>query len=512
MLVRRLMLIRTGRFHDQVQRPYQIHTDPSLQHQLVETTHHGAKLEVSNLAGIAGQIMRPTAVGIGGIAIPGGWAEPRMRFLLEVEHPDMQGNNTIQYISGYTDYVGMGQMDTMGQAALDPNMKFFINTSINTRNVVTANPYGVTQSLRTNMANHVINAASPTGLDTFQQAMQTQRPEDVVGTITTNHDEYADFSLNLGSSFGNAGGVNASHLKLSNRSHGSAPRYMSRLFKGYQAGMQMSSSGADMMELNNNVIENIRDELPSSDRFIGNLVRHGMSLAENTWFSLRELYDLCPDAVHTTKIVEERQVQHVPDYRNMSGGLADVTQETIIATMLSNALPALMTDSLMTEVAFVVNNRNLDGSSSFVPLGANSFTGGAQQQINLRQHMNQFEARFMNEVWRDLTRHGVLDLELRVQFSLLGTSTVTVQFQANPAETFHLPTFSDALFTPVLAAGYQQVKHMAQEVDTLNNILQTDLSPNAYRPEEPKIISSVSAGMGASLANQPMTPPGNIII
>lgn len=481
MQVHRLMLIPTGRYHDQVHRPYSVHTDPALQMQLTEVTRGGSMLEAPNLAGVAGQILRPAAQGHGQVVIANGWSEPRIRFLMEVHHPTMDGNVDIQYLTGYTDHVGV----SLQTGAIDPNLRFYINNTITTRMVINQTHYGNVQGLRLQSASHVVGGTPPVSLSGFNNSTHTMRPEDVVGTISTIHDEYADLSLNLGTSFGAVGGSAQSHLKLSDRNHGLASRYMSKMFKGYRSGIQEASGGADMQELTNNIVGVVRDQSPTSDRFISSLIRRGFSLTENSWFTYGELCQACPETPHQTKLVRQREAERqITDFRQYSQEFTTPTNEVIVSTIISHSLPALMTELMLTEVAFLVTNQTLDGRPLFTPGGARSFAN-----TDLTAFLQAFEQRFMVEVWRELTRDNAVDLTLEVEFSLVGNSIIKVTWQSRPQEIFVVPSFSDGLMTPIITNNYNNVRELATEFDVLTNMLSVDLSPQAYLPIEQETTS-----------------------
>ena len=493
MIVNKLMLIRTGQFHEQLMRPYTMHTDGELHHQLVEATQNGSRIAPNNLSGIAGQILRPSSSAVSSVEIANGWAEPRMRFLMEVHHPTMDGNVEIQYITGFTDHYGASQ-----SGHIDPKMHFYINNTITTRLFVQNTHYGQTQGLRLKRASHVMSGPSPKTLDSMQTSRQTMRPEDVVGTVATLHNEYADFGINVSAGFGPAG-YDSTHMKLSDRSHGLPSRYLSNMFKGYRAAVENSTGDEDYSKFIGNIVGFVRDDTPTSDRFIGNMVRHGLTLSENSFFTYADLLALDPNVPQRTELIMSREVQQqAQDFRQYTSDMYAPTHQVIIATMLSHSLPALMTELMLTNAAFIVTNRTLDGQPMFTPLGGTSFAN-----VDLTPFLQQLELRFLVEIWRDLTRNGMIDLELQIEFSLLGNSKIKVSYMGEAPQEFVIPSFSDGLLAPVLTNNYQMVKNMAQEVDTLANTLQTDLSATSYAPETHRISVPTSYSNSAA---QPGTP------
>ncbi len=472
MKVARLVFIRTGQYNDAVIRPYMAYATPDITAQLIEQTQGGKRIEMANMSGLAGQIIRPSTEHSGVVDIVGGWNHTRMRFMAEIHHASMSNEITVQYLTGYTDYEGVNADGTL----VDPKLRMFVNNSIMTRRLRTMGGYGMVDQLAVQDASQLLVGQPTTDYRAINTSMHTMRPEDVFGTIGTMHDQHSRENqfYDMRSPF------TGSPFKKSQRSNGSPTSYLSKVLKTYRQTMAAADVAADFSDLANSMAGAVAGPTASADPFIGNMMRMGTSLTEGSSFTYGELCGLCRETEHNTEVVvptAARRAQfHTPGQSETWTGK---THEAMIATMISHAVPAIMCDLMLTRAAFSLTNRTINGQPLLVPGNYQSFA-----QMDLSRFIEGFEQRMVAEVFRDITRNFQIDIELWCDIDLLGESVITISYMGNPGVRFVAPSFADALSAPVVAYDLQNVHSLATDIDTIANSLSVDYSPpdTGYAP------------------------------
>jgi len=495
MIVEQLLLIRSGTYDDVHVRPYVMDTsNGNLIPQLQEQTHWGKKTEASNLAGIAGQMLAPSAAPIGVVAIAAGWGQARCRFLLRLRHDTMGGDSQIQYLTGYTDYDGINEFS----GSVDGKMRLFVNNTITTRvfNKMGAGGTLIPQ-LRVKEAAQVLQGSVVTDFRKMDNAMHTVRPEDIFAQIGAQHEDTSLGPVNdMRSAF------HTSPLRLSRRINGSASDYMSTILSTYRTSLRSQDNAVqDWAGLANQMSGVVREATPMSDPFLGEMIRMGTSLSEGSSFTYNELGQFAKFLHENTKIVgmdvQERNqlpTRSLGDQAHVGNPWASQHWEPQIATIAMHAIAANMADLMLTSVTFQLTNRVIGGQPRMDITGAMGFVHG----IPLTDFLTTLQQRTLASVYRDLTRNGMVDVEVGGTINLMGNSHLIVKYQERPPVVFDTPTFADAINAPVVAYSQQNVNNLAMEFDTLANALSMDLSVEAYQPEPQIAMGPIGGGGGYS--------------
>jgi hypothetical protein len=151
MHVKRLFLMETGTYNTQYRRPYETNVQgPTLNH-LADALHGTQKYTPSLLAGVANQLIAPSATAEQAAGIVNGWNERRMRFMMEVETKYMAGGTSTSIVLGYTNYPGV----IFHSNYIDPKMEFFENSIVTVRTTVehtcSSTPHSSTLTRRTGL-------------------------------------------------------------------------------------------------------------------------------------------------------------------------------------------------------------------------------------------------------------------------------------------------------------------------------------------------------------------------
>lgn len=472
MTITKLLLMETGTYNDMALRPYQTNVDVNSLKAMQEATQNGANLRPGVLAGIAGDILRPSTQAQGVVTIQNGWDTPRLRFMMEVVHQGSALAETVQYITGYTDHLGV----IWGSQSIDRGMQMHINNSITTRRVVEMTPVGRQNRQMVVSAAQVLEGSYQPTFGNLGNNMFTMRPQDVFMTMGATG--MLDQSQQM---FDTRAAFSAGNMKLSNRTNGSAPSYLSRIMSAYRGAMNGSDMQEDFAVLMEKAGEYHPEPMVHQDMFLGLATRQHTALAEHTWISYGELEQMSPNLEHVTTVVRRNGNDYMAHHeRGVSEHWSGTTHETVMATILSHSVPSLMMDLMLTKLAFVVTNQTLDGQFA-IQYG---HVQGFAENVDMRPYVQAFEQRLIVEVLRDLSRSNQIGLNLALEMDVVGDTIIDVSINNGPSIRYVTPSFSDALMSPVITNNNQNLMTLASDVTSLVENLSVDHGPRAsqYSP------------------------------
>lgn len=465
MQINRLMFFEMGTYCDQVIRPYSIGGNLNQRHlrELQETTRCGSNLTASNLSGIAGQFLRPAAEVQGVAMIANAWDTPRFRFLLEVSFVDPFGGGTVQYLGGYTNHVGVSH-----GGFLDPNMEMFFNTSIETRMAPTLGFTGNVMAQRVTNSAHVLSGTYMPSYGHLGNTTHSMRPEDVFHSSQLQEllDYDADIVVDTRTAF------SEQRLRKSVRSNTSAPTYLSRLLSTHKAEVNDAEENKSWEDMMNEAAGVVREPTITHDAFLHELSLRSR-LMQGGFVTYGELCGIQPGLDQYVEVGLARGV-HAQELhrRGETSHWTGSDHETIMATILTHGVTALMAENMLTVVGFVATNRTINGTDIF-PSALATFT----KNVDMKPFIDNFYHRLQFEILRDLSQNNMIDYHLNVYFDLLGQSTITIAVGGGPAITYTSASFADSLFVPVLTNAQQNLTDLAGDITTIAESLQTDYSP-----------------------------------
>jgi hypothetical protein len=469
--IRRLFFVETGSYEDQMLRPYETNLNTRTLNQLQEATQGGRNLTSSNVAGIAGQIIRPSAMAQGIAPIAQGWGDRRLRFLLEVVEPDGFGGESVQYLTGFTSHVGV----SMQSQQLDPNMELFFNTSIQTRRVPYMSPTGNIMQQRVNDASHILTGVYNPSYGHLQQATHSMRPQDVFAAVgASTLMQYGGDIVDTRTAFSQG------RLKKSLRGNSAAPSYLSRLLTTHSAVMATSEESDNLDDMMGQAAGAVQEPLVSKDTLL-HVLSMRSRLSQGGCVTYRELCQLQPDLDRIAEVFVARSIQAQAQnhQRGQSEHWQGSTHETMMATILAHAVPAVMMDLMITKVGFKATNRTLNGQTEVLFTGVMTFAEG----IDMTPFLQNFEHRLRAEVLSDISHGGIVDYDLEAKFDIVGDTVISISVGGQPHITYTTPSFADSLFVPVLTNDQFGLQKLATDVTTLAENLQVDHSArNTYSP------------------------------
>ena len=467
MQILRLIFVRTGTYNDMTLRPYQSTVSPQNIMALQEATDGGRNMQATALAGVAGSILRPVAQSQGLVTVPNGWETPRLRFILEIQHQDFAGGQRLQYLTGYTDHIGLSHA-----GSLDPQLRLYINNSISTNTISYATPTGRVSQQQITDASQVLQGSYTPSFSNVAQTAHLMRPMDMFKSISAQ--SVMGDVTDLRSTFA------GENLKMSRRTNSAPIYYLSRVMQAHQAVVSDSDSDAEYGAMMNRAAGMVKETLVASDPFFAQAKRQ-TSLSEGTSLTFGELCDMYPEARHPsiTMVLNGSEVSNVANHQRGSTAYWNGNDnETVFATILSHSVPAIMMDTMLMKVGFLATNQTIGGHFEIKIGGANSFARG----LNLDPYVHSFVTRLQTEILADLVQNARIPVRIQAEFDLLGETKLTIGVGSNPLTTFTTPSFCDALFAPVLTNNSVTLSTLTHDVGSIFDNLHVSYAPQKSSP------------------------------
>lgn len=475
-----LHLIETGTYNDAYHRPLISNFNEQERDAFIQLTANHDRITPEIVGEVASQILRPQAQVNAHdlIAIPNGWGQRRFNFMMRVDLVNgLHATGAYMIITGYTDH----QDVSFGQH-LDPNMRLFINgiTEINEVAVPMANGAYVTYPRVVN-SNHVLipPAIINNGYQTYGRTngLDLQRPIDVVGALSAMS-EVADPGTLVNDLRGTISpAINT--IQLSTRNNNVPSDYLCRTVNCIRAA-ELATEGttahdfAETLGPYSRSRTSLRESYATSNQFLKWLnndtmfgversITYGALCAHQPGLdNLVEVYTH-GGAYQKSIVVERGNTEH----------WTVATRETEIATMLCSALPAMMSSLTLTSVQFRISNTTLDGQLRVVVTDGMSFAG---ENLDISPYLHRLEDRIFMELMPGITNNNMIAVDIAGTVDLYGDSHMTVSFNGGPAVPYGMPTFCDALYTPMLVTNIQSFHNLASDIAFMANNVGTGTS------------------------------------
>ena len=437
----------TGRYTPQFARPYVATGNTEALDNLsnrINDASRGAdpsmtKISGSLVSGLSGYLVSPQASWEKVLTIPNGWDEQRLRFAMEVHVTD-QFETAIYQFQGYSEYHAV----TLS-GIIDPNLLFYINsfTRINRARDYNGLSSAGYRDIVTESA-QVVNGPLQSTVAQSDQVFGV-RPEDVFVGIQSSHYSSALQGLNEGN-------VVDTRISLSNdvirsrRANGIPSNYLSRVVENYRTASTLADFGSGSDDIYTRSIQVSHEASPFENPFIRAL-SDLKGMPNITYFTLNDLLAIDPhcsnnfnyNPVETAGVLSEV---------GMTDGWHKPDMETQLATIVSNAVPAMMIDHMFAQIAFTSTNMTIGGVYETTIVGGTGVSG-----MDLRPYYKAFIARFETEIMPDLTLNGLRIVHLLVNADLYGDTRIEISLEGSPAVPYIAPTFCDALTAPVVTTN-----------------------------------------------------------
>lgn len=469
MRIVKLIFMQTGGQSKQFIRPFETNVTGNTLDALQEATDYGRNVASSALTGIASRIMKPTASVESEAAIANGWENSRLRFYMEIETGnDLTGGKLIQILTGFTDYVGLSH-----QGTVDPNMRLYFNSTVTLKSGVIWTDHGQAEQIGVVQSSQLLMGDS--NFNGFKGLMQhTMRPDDVFNTLSSGA-----LSDNANIVDGRTGFVHGP--QRSNRNNAYAPDYLEKTIRAYQNASSQNKYSQLGVEVANSAKGYVRDPSMVDDPLFG-YIRRNTSYSQTSSITYQELCVLSPETdniaqiITTGKVVKQTTNFGMNDMSNWNGA----NYETIEASTISQAVPAIMMELMLSKINVCASNDTVGYKPITTIQGYQSFT----TKMDMRHFITMFIQRFTDEILIPMTHYGQRKVNLRFEIDLLGVSYIWIQLGDNHPYEFSCPSFSDAVFSPLITNNISRLQTLASDFDQIFNTISVP-SYQQFAPPQP---------------------------
>lgn len=456
--ITQLVFTETGTYQDVVRRSYETNVSGDTIDRIASVTRGGTSISPESLGGVAGHIIRPS-MDFTQVGIDNGWNERRFRFsaLLSLGKSGHTGQ-ILQWVSGYTNAAAA----TMS-GSIDPDMVLYFNDSITLAQTTEPVP-GLGMQTRTRVvdASHILTATRPQF--TLDDADVSLRPEDVFSSMQNRHrfgdtmnDVYDERSIIVAPT-------------KSRRTNGRQADWLSRTLSAFSnRALSPEGGDGDFEDMVNSARGTVREADIYSDRFFNSLMRltsykQEMSI---TYGELCSVFDVHEEAVDLIWQGGVSRARPASDHREEQEGWNGGGVETMIATILSQSIPGIITSCMLTGIEFMASNRvsaDLGSPYDIKVTNSRTVTEGMDQSPSIRRFIDLL----MVEVLPGLTNNNHIDLEVYMYCDIFEDLRIEVSVAGGPITPFINPTYCDRLSAPIVSAtGREGLEHLSSDLSDL---------------------------------------------
>jgi len=359
-----LIIQETGTYNQQYRRAYNTVITGNLLNAFDEQVGRVQSISSEMVAGIAGAFVKPSATPESQIAIPNGWNEKRVRFMLEIQHTSDLHNVETEVILGYTDNLGLS-----GQH-VDPQMKFYVNSTFRVRNTPMMTATGrQTNSAITDNSHVIVN--NDWGSIYNSNFDQHLRPMDVFAAIRRS--QLKDLDKDVADMRITSSSLPVKSKRLNNISS----NYVAGVLQGYNsAKMSAGNNVTTSKDLYESARGEAKENLVAHDPFLTALQSVRGDGLGNV-FTYNDLMTLDPDTdricIISALTPPERLKLH------QAGQTADwgaTNADAQIATILSNSVSGMLMESGLTRLYLKATNQDQLGAVEIRVQDAAGFAKG----------------------------------------------------------------------------------------------------------------------------------------
>ena len=461
-MVASLSMIQTGTYNQMYGRPYDLHITQEDLNKISNRLGEVGQGRVSGniLAGIASNIIQPRATPESLLNVPNGWNEPRIRFVLEVVCNFSLGGKQTYYFQGYTDSLGV-MLGRNNEIVIDPKMVFIINSVQTVNYVATPTINGVTQvSFVSDNVHLLVDNNWYSNLD--KNGMYLLRPQDVFSQMqlsnirkTRNIIDPRDRVTNTAVS--------------STRNNNIPSTYLAKIIDGHMLAKDQASLTSSISSITDQARSFVLEESLISNPFLRLLSDiKGFTFTDNS-FTYNNLLAIDSNVPYVSRFYPLSRSDLTKIHSAGSSAYWDATDlETVIATVLSQAVPAIMIECMLHKVYLYSTNMSMGIPDTKLSQGV-SISG-----IDLTKSYNNFIHRFNNELIKYLTYDNEISYYIEMSVDLNGETSIIIKLNQNPEIKYVSPSFCDNQLIPVMTTSPELISTVSSGIeDMLNSTSET---------------------------------------
>lgn len=470
-----LKLFQTGTYNNMVRRPVVTSVNQATLNQLNELTHGGANVTRAAIAPVAAQIIAPSATPIGDATIANGWGETRCRFIAEFANQGFNGARMRKIVSGYTDHMGV----IVSSNAIDPNMCLFINNVIDLNDSIVPGSAGNTIQTSVRQCDQILfGNYDRSG---YQQNDYMLRPGDIFNTASSQaavmnfagEGEFADLRMTF------MGGA-----ARSRRDNLLPTAYLNRLMRASQAAqMSAEDNGPETMQYVNDTSAGIANDAPISGDIILRELSNKFDLGKRGFITWRDLQSRWPHVnapgFVKVKLYGGAHAKRPLHQAGQSEHWVGNNIETLLATMLGNALPALLTDNMIYRIGLLIHNQTPNGMPDVVvTIPPMSLAEG----VHLEPYVERLKMQLLTELMPGLTENNMRIVSISVNADVMDETSMTISVNYGSPMPFAIPQFGDQTFTLMTTNNMDHAYGIVQDITNLTYNLGQLNDANGFTP------------------------------
>lgn len=490
-----LKLFQTGSYSDMERRPVVTTVDANIMNQLSELTHGGTNISRAAIAPVASQIIAPSAIPIGPAEIRGGWGETRCRFIMEFASNGFNGARMRKIVTGYTSHMGI----SVQKNALDSQMQFFINNVIDMNDSVvpTGSGHGIQTSIRG--SDQILFGAYDRHGSRPNDYML--RPGDIFNTASSQsavmnwaqEGQYADLRMTF-----------MNGAARSRRDNLNPTAYLNRLLRASQsAKMTAEDDSVDSLQYVNDQSAGIANDAPISGDTLLRELCNKYDLGKRGFITWREIMDRWPH-VSTPNFIKVQLFggAHAKQALHQAGQTEHWRGnniETILATMLGNALPGLLTDNMVYRIGLLITNKTMGGIPDVaITLPPMSLVDG----LDLTMYLERLKTQILTELMPGLSDNNMRLIHIGVTADVMDETTLHISVNNAPVTVYTIPSFADNTFSLVTTNNIEHAYGIVADINNLTFNLGSMHEAHGYTPVREQVFTGNQTAARAPITQQ----------
>jgi hypothetical protein len=468
-----LILQETPEYQDQYVRPYDAYIDEQTIDIISDRVNRlgAGSVNSSAVTGLDTPIIMPSAIHQGVAPIANSWNNKRMRFVLEALVTNVRGHVSRFVFQGYTDYCGISM-----HRSIDLNMILVINSYVLLNNIT--DPSGVGNKSTLLESSQVINGSGIYPDRNNNSDKYIMRPYDIFTGIQSRYleDTYNRENPGIGY-FDPRHIVGYRESARANRSNSNPTQYLIDILGSYKTsidGNAIDCGGVSDIYGQCRLIET----MPS---ICENPFIRAMAACKGggpgTTFTFQDLLRLDPNTDRVTTVMTRNLDSRttflaVENSCQWNGG----DRCTVIASMLGNAVPALMVEYNFTKISFTANN--FQGGRD--PILITILTAHGLTTADVTRSYEMFKLRLKTEILLDMSYGNQESFSIIIHADLYGDTRMEIEI-GRASGAFVMPSFCDSLLSPIVTNSKKSFEDNTTIIERLvDNIREVTIPSNNW--------------------------------
>ncbi|QVD49144.1 hypothetical protein LUCX_74 [Xanthomonas phage vB_XciM_LucasX] len=492
MKITKMLMLEVGTYDDMYQRPYTSHVDGVHMTQLQEATHYGQNLTASALSAVGSDIIRPSSTVSAMAGIVNGYDQRRLCFMMEVEFPGTTGGMCfVEYLTGYTDELGVSTLRGNNHMSINPNMRLFFNNVIQARRVAGANQFGRQYDTSVNGGFQLITSDYQPRLTSLHKTPHLMRPQDVFTSMSMERTRSIMGDHQVYDTRATHG---PARVAVSARKNSLPGSFLSSMLTTWRSESDKADHSDDST-LYSSMAATVAEPTISRMRTLSQLevaseLRIGGSVS---WRELCDADDTgtLEDRVQVTLALSDRSRGALSQRGEMCGWNGN-GNSAVVATSFVQAVPGFMMQLMLTMLDFSVTNRTLDGSWQVLINGVQSFNDGDNSG-----QIDNFIFRLTTELMPGLSRGNEMVMTIHAQFDVMSQTYLQVDLDDGEGLVPYMaPSFCDGLFASTRAPDSDTLDNFAHNLSQVMYGLEQDFSAGGmgYGPDDAQFNNNQGTG------------------